>query len=94
MDFVFKPDASGATGSSTWSASRFLADELDASTSCSHTTLELGAGAGYLAMHLAARGPPGTRVIATDVSDRIRHLRWNVNRNQLGHAVRLILDAF
>ena len=52
------------------------------------TILELGAGTGYLAMRIAAGAVRGTRVLATDVPERMKNLKYNLNRNQLRHAVR------
>ena len=84
-----KADTSGSTGATTWSASYVFAEVLRAQSSAEskQSILELGSGAGYLAMQLA-RMQRGTRVIATDVPERMRLLKYNVNRNQLRHAVR------
>ena len=84
-----KVDASGSTGATAWSASNVFAAVLQErlGTSSKQTILELGCGTGYLAM-LLARTIEGTRVIATDVPERMRLLKFNVNRNQLRHAVR------
>ena len=86
-ELQIKADPSGATGSTTWSASEIFADVLRARVlRTKHTILELGCGAGYMAMRLATVAR-GTRVIATDVPSVMRNLKFNVNRNQLRHAV-------
>ena len=49
--------------------------------------LEMGSGTGFMAMMLASAAAKGTRIIATDVQDQMRDLKYNVSRNQLRHAV-------
>ena len=82
----------GATSGTIWSAGRFFADYWEEehlpSLAQKQTVLELGSGTGYLAMRLAAASKR-THVIATDVPTAMRNLKFNVNRNKLGHAVRL-----
>ena len=102
-DFEIRADTSGATGGTLWQASRVLADviiekrrgtggEMDlvsGQREGKQTFLELGCGTGYLAMRLAA-SERGTKVIATDIAERMRNLKFNVNRNSLRHAVQCV----
>jgi predicted nicotinamide N-methyase len=92
-DFDIRSDASGATGALVWDASRILADHIlyqqtiAARSQRAHKVLELGCGTGYLALCLAAAG---TRVIATDVPNRMKNLKFNANRNKLRHAIQCL----
>lgn len=76
-----------STAGAVWESARvlgaLLAEELRARD---HTVLELGAGTGFLAMMMAS-GAKGTRVIATDTMEHLRNLKYNVNKNNLRHAV-------
>ena len=91
-EFELRSDTSGATGAHVWSASRVLADVLEErfrkspTPRLKQTILELGCGTGYLAMRLASAAR-GTQVIATDVPHMMRNVKYNVNRNRLGHAI-------
>ena len=92
-EIEIRSEASGATGGKVWHAAGVLADVLKERTTAGaapQTILELGSGTGYLAMRLAAAGVRGTRVIATDVPERMRSIGFNVSRNGLRHAIRCV----
>ena len=78
----------GATGGAVWDASNVLGPLLAPLLQLpGHMVLEMGSGTGFMAMMLASTAAKGTRIIATDVPDRMRDLKYNVSRNQLRHAV-------
>lgn len=90
-----RAEATCATGGALWQASGVMADVLHERQRAARgpqpkqTILELGCGTGYLAMRLAT-ATRGTKVIATDIPDRMRSLSYNVNRNQLRHAIQCV----
>ena len=82
---------SGATGARIWAVSHVLFRHLELSGVLQRPqcVLELGSGTGFLALLLAATGFKGHRhkVIATEQPVLVRALKYNVNRNQLRHAI-------
>ena len=70
-------DAGGATGGVVWNAAHVMADVLAdrdraaGRDGAKQLVLELGCGTGYLALRLASASRR-TRVIATDVAERMR----------------------
>ena len=95
LDIADDKNSHGATGSKVWEASGVFASILQERAALREqpqnrqTILELGSGTGYLAMLLAA-ADRGTRVIATDMPERMRSLGFNLSRNELRHAVRCV----
>ena len=88
-------DAGGATGGVVWNAAHVMADVLAdrdraaGRDGAKQLILELGCGTGYLALRLASASRR-TRVIATDVAERMRLVQYNAGKNQLRHAVRAV----
>jgi len=78
----------GATGGAVWDSSNVLGALLvPLLQQPDQVVLEMGSGTGFMAMMLASAAAKGTRIIATDVRDQMRDLKYNVSRNQLRHAV-------
>jgi SAM-dependent methyltransferase len=75
------------TGGRVWEAAGVLEKCLRLEKP--ETILELGAGTGKLAIALA-RGQKGTKVIATDLRERLANMKHNVGMNQMHHAVRCL----
>ena len=84
----------GGTSGSVWDSSNVLGALLaPLLQQPDQMVLEMGSGTGFMAMMLASAAAKGTRIIATDVQDQMRDLKYNVSRNQLRHAVSLSSHA-
>jgi SAM-dependent methyltransferase len=75
------------TGGRVWEAAGVLEQCLKLERP--ETILELGAGTGKLAISLA-RGQKGTKVIATDLRERLGNMKHNIGMNKMHHAVRCL----
>ena len=92
-DLILRTSHGGTCGS-VWGGSNLLGELLaPLLQQPDQMVLEMGSGTGFMAMMLASAAAKGTRIIATDVQDQMRDLKYNVSRNQLRHAVRKRLSA-
>ena len=92
-DLILRTSHGGTCGS-VWDSSNVLGALLaPLLQQPGQMVLEMGSGTGFMAMMLASAAAKGTRIIATDVQDQMRDLKYNVSRNQLRHAVSLSSHA-
>ena len=86
-DLILRTSHGGTCGS-VWDSSNVLGALLaPLLQQPDQMVLEMGSGTGFMAMMLASAAAKGTRIIATDVQDQMRDLKYNISRNQLRHAV-------